>query len=729
MKKLFTILILLGVTAFGQFNTPTIDGTIAAGEYGIHTNGNNQQTNGSQTWFMTWDETNLYVGISGSTNSEGAIIYLDKNPIIPINGGTNTDGTLVGFNYDGSSFAELQFRSDLVVYAKDGYREYRTADGSNGWSTQTSGFGAYSTTGGAKEFSIPWSAIGGKPTSFAWFGYVAYVGGGAYGEVPLENNVGGAGRVIGDAARYVRYFTVSSTTDLSSTKPFSRNSYVFNSATDVTNFGVFSAYNFTMNSSGKSVTRSSGGSNAWTISGNLIVGNGTVDFGSATTGATISGNVQINSGGTLKLSSAVGGDLNVAGDFTNNGTFDCNNRSVQFNGTSPQTIYGTGTTFNYFDLNSSGGVSLSSDIAIVNQLTLNDGKLTLGSNSATLNASSTVSGTPSSSKMIVATGSGKLKKMYSASGSFTFPVGDAAKYTPVTLNFTSGTFDGTTYADVNLTASAHPNRNIENSNYLKRYWTIGSNVTTPICEVTLKYDDVDVTGSEAAYVVGRWTGTTWSNPTHVSRDATANTIVASTTGFSDFTGGEAGALPVELTSFNAAIRNGLVDLKWETATEVNNYGFEVERKTASADWSKIGFVEGHGSTNSPKYYSYSDKPEGTGKIAYRLKQIDNDGQFEYSPEVEVLVDNLPNGFVLEQNYPNPFNPETSIRFALKEDTKATLKVYNSLGAEIATLFDGTAEAGRYYDVKFGGSELASGFYIYKLVAGEYVSVKKMLLMK
>jgi hypothetical protein len=84
-----------------------------------------------------------------------------------------------------------------------------------------------------------------------------------------------------------------------------------------------------------------------------------------------------------------------------------------------------------------------------------------------------------------------------------------------------------------------------------------------------------------------------------------------------------------------------------------------------------------------------------------------------------LVDNLPNGFVMEQNYPNPFNPETSIRFALKDDTKATLKVYNSLGAEIATLFDGTAEAGRYYDVKFGGSELASGFYIYKLVAGEY----------
>ena len=213
---------------------------------------------------------------------------------------------------------------------------------------------------------------------------------------------------------------------------------------------------------------------------------------------------------------------------------------------------------------------------------------------------------------------------------------------------------------------------------------------------------------------------TLPNETKYDNNGGANYIATFTTN---------SGLPVELTSFNAAIRNGIVDLKWETATEINNYGFEVERKSALTDWNKIGFVEGNGTSNSPKFYSFSDKPTGTGKISYRLKQIDNDGMFEYSPTVEVLVDNLPNGFVLEQNYPNPFNPETSIRFALREDTKATLKVYNSLGSEIATLFDGTAEAGRYYDVKFGSGELASGFYIYKLVAGEYVSVKKMLLMK
>lgn len=260
--------------------------------------------------------------------------------------------------------------------------------------------------------------------------------------------------------------------------------------------------------------------------------------------------------------------------------------------------------------------------------------------------------------------------------------------------------------------------------YTKNGWTSSSFVLATVTGTNTIYEATipapDVTTSTVYYVL--------TTTATAGGELTENNADLLTIDYFNW-GGNNNPLPVELTSFNAAMRNGLVDLKWETATEVNNYGFEVERKTASADWSKIGFVEGHGSTNSPKYYSYSDKPEGTGKIAYRLKQIDNDGQFEYSPEVEVLVDNLPNGFVLEQNYPNPFNPETSIRFALKEDTKATLKVYNSLGAEIATLFDGTAEAGRYYDVKFGGSELASGFYIYKLVAGEYVSVKKMLLMK
>ncbi len=188
-------------------------------------------------------------------------------------------------------------------------------------------------------------------------------------------------------------------------------------------------------------------------------------------------------------------------------------------------------------------------------------------------------------------------------------------------------------------------------------------------------------------------------------------------------------LPVELTSFTASVRNNMVNLNWETATEVDNYGFDIERKDNNSNWTKIGFVEGHTTSNSPKYYAFSDKPSGSTKFSYRLKQIDNDGKFEYSKEVEVLIDNLPNGYLLEQNYPNPFNPETSIKFVLKENTKATLKVYNLMGELVATLFDGIADAGRYYDIKFTGTNLASGFYIYTLDAGKYRQTRKMMLLK
>ncbi len=188
-------------------------------------------------------------------------------------------------------------------------------------------------------------------------------------------------------------------------------------------------------------------------------------------------------------------------------------------------------------------------------------------------------------------------------------------------------------------------------------------------------------------------------------------------------------LPVELTIFTASVRNNMVNLNWETATEIDNYGFDIERKDKNSDWIKIGFIEGHTTSNSPKYYSFSDKPTGSTKFSYRLKQIDNDGKFEYSNEVEVLIDNLPDGYLLEQNYPNPFNPETSIRFVLKENTKATLKVYNALGELGTTLFDGIADAGRYYDIKFNGNNLSSGVYIYTLDAGKYHQTRKMMLMK
>ncbi len=372
------ILCLLAVPgpAAAQFASPAVNGTIAAGEYGVHTDGQNQQTSGGATWFMTWDAANLYVGISGANVTEAAVLYLDKNPLAPINGGADVNGTLVGQSYDGTNFAALQFRADLVVYVKNTYREYRTADGANGWSGPTTGFGGLADNGSTvRELAIPWAAIGGQPASFAWFGYVTSGGGSVYGQVPTEN----AGGAIGGAARYGRYYTVSSTADGLSTAPFSRNSYVFNETADISGFGAISVYDFTMNSAGRTITRGSG---AWTIGGSLRVDAGAVSFGAATSPAAVAGDVVIGTSGTLSLSTAAGGDLSAGGNWTKDGAFNVNSRTVTFNGSAPQTIGGsTLTVFHDLTLNNGSGVTLSQTQYVFRLLTLSSGDLNLGGKS------------------------------------------------------------------------------------------------------------------------------------------------------------------------------------------------------------------------------------------------------------------------------------------------------------------------------------------------------------
>ncbi len=199
-------------------------------------------------------------------------------------------------------------------------------------------------------------------------------------------------------------------------------------------------------------------------------------------------------------------------------------------------------------------------------------------------------------------------------------------------------------------------------------------------------------------------------------------------------------LPVELTTYSAKVLNNNIELTWETATEVNNYGFEIERNFTSSNmsndfifsgdegWGKIGFVEGHGNSNSPKYYSFTDNSiSESGKYKYRLKQIDIDGKFEYSPEVEVNFE-VPIEFELSPNYPNPFNPNTTIRFSLPEAAQVKLVVYDMLGQQVAELLREKKDAG-FYNVNFNAENLTSGMYVYKLTAGEKVQTKKMLLIK
>jgi len=186
-------------------------------------------------------------------------------------------------------------------------------------------------------------------------------------------------------------------------------------------------------------------------------------------------------------------------------------------------------------------------------------------------------------------------------------------------------------------------------------------------------------------------------------------------------------VPVELKSFAATVIGKNVNLNWSTATETNNLGFEVQRKSSSGDFAKIAFIEGHGTTIETQVYSYADKNVESGKYSYRLKQVDLNGSFKYSNTVEVDV-KVPNKFELSQNYPNPFNPTTTISYEIAKETNVSLKVYDVIGNEIATLVNETKPAGSY-QVVFDAANLSNGVYFYKIQAGDFNATKKLILMK
>ncbi|QKJ99906.1 MAG: T9SS type A sorting domain-containing protein [Ignavibacteriota bacterium] len=190
-------------------------------------------------------------------------------------------------------------------------------------------------------------------------------------------------------------------------------------------------------------------------------------------------------------------------------------------------------------------------------------------------------------------------------------------------------------------------------------------------------------------------------------------------------------VPVELTSFTASVIDGNVTLSWSTATETNS-GFEVERSFNGSDFVNVAFVAGNGTSLQIHNYSITDKNLADGNYSYRLKQIDFNGDFEYSKIINVEV-TAPVEFSLAQNFPNPFNPSTKITFGLAIDSKVKLSVYNLLGEQVAELLNSNFTAGTH-NVSFDASNLNSGVYFYRLDANgidgqNFSSIKKMILAK
>lgn len=437
IKKSVRIVLTILLSFFWSFGIsqyistpPTLDGNITAGEYGSVVNGSNQITNSGVTTYMTWDVNKLYIGVSGASVNDATIIYIDKDNLIPVNGGNSLNGVSSGQLFDNTNFSNLPYKADLVIYAKNGTFQYMTNNNGTWSSASTAGM-AYAdnnlaTAAGIKELSISWSVLGNPmpPSTFNFFSYNTTSSGNVYNQIPINNQAGN----IGTSAMYERYFNVTSTANGSSTLPFSRECYVFNNSINETSVGSMSVYDFTMNTTGKSIIRDATGGD-WAINGNMVAAAGSIDFGNPVgnnfgnsiitqltiSGATInmdqtnkplniSGNITITSGSLiLSSNNSGGGNLLLGGNFTKNGgTFNCNGRKVNFNGNTAQTWSSTiSENIDYLTVSNSSanGVAVSNitaGTANVNSININTGTLlTLISGTLTINNSSigTINGT------------------------------------------------------------------------------------------------------------------------------------------------------------------------------------------------------------------------------------------------------------------------------------------------------------------------------------------------
>lgn len=422
------------------------------------------------------------------------------------------------------------------------------------------------------------------------------------------------------------------------------------------------------------------------------------------------------------------GNLNIAA-----GTFNATSGLFSFTGGSAQSVSGSIGMMNFVTVNNAAGVSMPG--MTISSLTLTNG---------VLSASGTIT---------IATGvartngyvNGTIAYSFSGNGSLNFPVGNSG-YAPVTVDVTAGT--GT----VSVSSMAgSPAGTALNSDVLQRTWSIAA-APGMTANMTFNYPGSDVPGTatEASWSAGNFNGSAWATLPLDSINTTTHTAYLS--GVSDFSNtswtlGAASALPIQVVTLSATAVSGTsVTLAWSTMTETNNVGFYVERRSeGSTSYATVSsLIAGAGTSIDAHQYSYQDKQLAAGTYYYRLRQMDADGSTSYSSEVKVVVSSAlgvrdgsqgqPFTFQLKQNYPNPFNPATEIAFQLPgEGGVVTMRIFNALGQEVATVLGGVKLAGGDHQASFNAAGLSSGVYYYRLdVQGEktsFSSVKSMMLVK
>ncbi|MCC3158062.1 T9SS type A sorting domain-containing protein [Hymenobacter sp. 15J16-1T3B] len=612
------LLLWASLTARAQFvsTAPVQDGVINSGEYPAQ----------SGSWSVAWDDTYLYVAKTGGATDEPVYLYLDVNPTLPANVINASYGSINGTTDYGTTPA-LPFRAEVRVYWQDTYIEFRSTNGSGGWSapsTTAADISRGSSGGTSREMRLRWAALPGlsaRPSAFNWLGYEATTGSPyfIYDQTPNLNPAGNNGAT--PALSY--YYTVSSTASASAVDPFSRTSYTFPGGT-VTNFGAISVYDFSLNTLGGSITRSSGAGGAWTVANTLSIASGTLDFGSSSTPITVH-NLATGTLATLRLSSVIGGDVNVSGNFISTGTFQPNNRAVRLTGNGAQLVSGPSLAFDYLTVAGSGTKTLLAPASSNQNLIFQGGILSTGPNTFTLNGNATLTETTSSYLL------GKLqmnRDLTQAGTTYTYP--DGLQLTPQ-----AAPLPGPTTA-LRTTGTAVTGAD-NNASSLRQYQLTAATSTGLSYDVVFPYRDVEI-GSTPLTNLALYFSPSGSSPWQplplATVDGAARTV--SRNGLTDLgtltLGNSSAPLPVTLLGFSAAAAGpNAVALRWSTAQELNNAGFEVQRSADGRGFVTVGRLAGAGSSNTARSYQFRDAaaPRATA-LYYRLRQLDADGTAAYS---------------------------------------------------------------------------------------------------
>jgi hypothetical protein len=447
-------------------------------------------------------------------------------------------------------------------------------------------------------------------------------------------------------------------------------------------------------------------------------------------GVTLTNDVTVN--GTLAL---IGGALALGGNtlrYGPSGTLVYSSAASQT--TSDAEFPASNGPLN-LSIDNASGVNLHASRTISGALTFTAGKITLGTSNLTV---ASVAG-GSASSYIITDNTGVLTIKNIGNSDVKFPVGPTVSYNPVSIK-NSGT-TGDFSVSVKTIFDYMPN----STAVVGRQWSIAGPASGANAAITLQWNAGDtIVGSTFVLTdpiyIGRYDGSQWEATSATYADLGSGVYTASASGFtafSPFAVGNISALPIQLAFFTAAaVGETDVRVDWMTLSEINNYGFEVQKSTSQIyDFQAVsGLIPGHGTTNERHAYSYTDNCVTPGLWLYRLKQMDLDGSVHFTEPVQVqmpasVAERIPLMFVLCQNYPNPFNPRTVIRFLVGERAQATLGLYDILGRRVATLFDDVAEAGQYYSVLFDATAFSSGMYYYRLQSGRESDLKKLLVLK